>query len=187
MFGGVRGPNPAFIYDQADALFIGFDYNWKKEWTSDFSGNFGLSYLWSRNIGENQPLINQPPISTSYEFQWNQGDFWIFENSRFTIKPSYTFRQFQAPRTIRPEDLVDGSVVITPTSEIFDFEDAPEGYFLLDLSWNFKWDNLSAGISARNLLNASFVNYLNELRYFADDPGRNILFTLNYSFKSRKQ
>ncbi|MFS4468408.1 TonB-dependent receptor [Maribacter sp. 2210JD10-5] len=186
VFGTVRGPMPAFIFDQADALFFGADYSWKKEWSEKFSSVFGFSYLWSRNIGDNEPLINQPPITTSFELQWDHGKLWELESSKLTIRPSYTFQQFQAPRTVSPESLVDGSAVITTNSEIFDFIDAPKGYFLLDLTWRFKWKSLNVGITAQNLLNTNYRDYLNEMRYFADEPGRNILFNLNYSFKTKK-
>ncbi len=182
VFGTIRGPQPAFIIDQAEALFLGVDYTWKKEITQQLSGVFGLSYLWSRNIGENEPLIEQPPISTNLQIQWDQGKLWVFESSKWSIRPSYTFQQFQAPRTVSPESIVDESVIITPDSEIFDFLDAPDGYFLLDISWNYKWKNLNGNITAQNILNTSYRNYLNELRYFADEPGINILFTLNYNF-----
>ncbi|UII75955.1 TonB-dependent receptor [Flagellimonas sp. HMM57] len=187
VFGTIRGPMPAFIFDQVDALFFGGDYSWKKDWTKNISGVFGFSYLWSRNIGDNEPLINQPPVSTSFELRWDQGKLWMLDSSKWTIRPSYTFQQFQAPRTVTPEDLVDRTVEITTDSEIFDFADAPEGYFLLDLSWNFKWKNLSGSITAQNLLNTSYRDYLNEMRYFADEPGRNILFTLNYFLKAKKR
>ncbi len=185
VFGTIRGPMPAFIFDQVDALFFGADYNWEKEWTNSLSGTFGLSFLWSGNIGDNDPLINQPPISTNFELQLNQGKVWWFDSSRWSIRPSYTFRQFQAPRTVTPESLVDGSVTLTTDSEIFDFADAPDGYFLLDLSWSFSWKNLHGNITAQNLLNTGYRDYLNEMRYFADDLGRNLIFTLNYNFKSR--
>ena len=182
VIGTFRGPTPAFFYNQADAVFIGLDYNWKKDFTPAFSSTFGFSLLWSRNVKDNETLINQPPIATNIELQWNQGKFWKFESSQFTLKPSYTFKQFQAPRTISPENLVDGSTVITTDSEIFDFIDAPDGYFLIDLSWSFEIKKLSGGITAQNLLNTSYRNYLNDLRFFADDLGRNILFKLNYKF-----
>ncbi|WP_350285979.1 TonB-dependent receptor [uncultured Croceitalea sp.] len=185
VFGTIRGPMPGFIFDQVDALFFGADYSWKREWTDKVSGIFGVSFLWSGNIGQDDPLINQPPISTNFELQWDQGKLGPLDSSKWSIRPSYTFRQFQAPRTITPESLVDGSAVITPDSEIFDFADATAGYFLLDLSWNFKWKSLSGSISAQNLLNTSYRDYLNEMRYFADELGRNILFTLNYSFKAK--
>lgn len=183
--GTVRGPTPAFIYDQVDALFLGADYTWKKEWTSQLSGTFGLNYLWSRNIGQNEPLIDQSPISTSYELQWDQGKVLGLDSSKWTIRPSYTFAQFQAPRTVTMESLVNRTVELTVDSEIFDFADAPKGYLRLDLAWGFKWKNLNGSIMVQNLLNNGYRDYLNELRYFADEPGRNILFTLNYSFKAK--
>jgi iron complex outermembrane receptor protein len=184
VFGTIRGPMPAFIFNQVDAFFLGGDYSWKKEWTNNFSSVFGASYLWSRNVGDNDPLINQPPISTNFELQWNQGKIWLFDSSKWSIRPSYTFQQFQAPRTITPESLVDESVELTTDSEIFDFSDAPDGYFLLDLSWNFRWKNLYGGITVQNLFNTRYRDYLNEMRYFADEPGRNLLFTLTYSLKN---
>lgn len=186
VFGTIRGPMPAFIFEQVDAFFLGADYSWKKEWTNDFSSVFGASYLWSRNVGDNDPLINQPPISTNFEFQWNQGKVWLFDSSKWSIRPSYTFQQFQAPRTITPESLVDESVELTTDSEIFDFSDAPNGYFLLDLSWNFRWKSLNGGITVQNLFNTRYRDYLNEMRYFADEPGRNLLFTLTYSLKTKR-
>lgn len=182
VFGSIRGPQFSFFYDQADALFIGLDYDWKRQISQTLSTNFGLSYLWSRNIGEDEPLINQVPISTNLELQWDQGEFWILEASTWKIRTSYTFRQFQAPRPVSPERLVEGSEIITETSEIFDFVDAPDGYFLLDLSWSFKYNNLNASIAAQNILNSSYRNYLNDLRYFADEPGINLLLSLNYKF-----
>jgi iron complex outermembrane receptor protein len=80
--------------------------------------------------------------------------------------------------------LVDGAVQLTTNSEIFDFAAPTEGYFLLDLSWNFRRENLSGGISVQNLLNTRYRDYLNEMRYFANESGRNLLFTLKYTLKT---
>lgn len=182
VFGTIRGPMPAYIFDQADALFFGSDYTWKKKLTNSLTSTYGLSLLWSKNINENSSLINEPPISTDLELRWDQKEFWVFDYSKWTIKPSYTFKQFQAPRTVTVQSLIDESEIVTTDSEIFDFADAPDGYFLLDLSWSFKWRKLNGSISANNILNNSYRNYLNEFRYFADEPGRNIIFAFNYKF-----
>jgi len=182
----VRGPSLAFIFDQANALFFGADYNWRTNWTEQISTDLGLSYLWSRNIGDNEPLINQPPISTNLKIQWDQGKFWKFDSSRWSLRPSYTFEQFQAPRTIPIQTLVDGSATVTLDSEIFDVLDPPEGYFLLDFAWNFRANNFSGSFAVQNVLNTSYRSYLNDLRYFADEPGRNFILSLNYQFKSKK-
>ena len=71
-------------------------------------------------------------------------------------------------------------------SEIFDFKAAPNGYFMLKISWQYEWKNFNGSITVNNVLNTSYRDYLNEMRYFADAPGRNIFFNLNYKFKSSK-
>ena len=186
VIGTIRGPMPVFIFDQTNAFFIGTDYSWKSNWSKEITSITRLSYLLSWNSIRNETLINQPPASASYRITWNQGAFWKIKSSKWSVKASYTFSQFQAPRTISPEELINGLIELTPESEIFDFKDAPNGYFLLDISWRIKWNNFTASVSATNAMNANYRDYLNEMRYFADEPGRNILFTLNYSFKSTR-
>ena len=138
------------------------------------------------NIENKESLINQPSTSVNYKISWNHPKLLGLTSSKLTIQPRYTFQQFQAPRTVLPESLIDGSEPISVNSEIFDFKAAPAGYFLLTISWRFKWENLSGSIAVNNLLNTRYRSYLNEMRYFADEPGRNILFTLNYLFKAKK-
>ncbi|MEM8586290.1 MAG: TonB-dependent receptor, partial [Bacteroidota bacterium] len=183
----IRGPMPVFIHDQADALFVGTDISWQKDWSSSVNGTLGLSLLWSQNIEDNEPLINQPPFNINYQLAWKIPAFWRGTSSRLSIKPSYTFEQFQAPRTVRPEDLIDGTAQITSDSEIFDFRDAPEGYFLLDIGWQFKSRRFDVGLSVQNAFNARYRNYLNEMRYFADEPGINFLLNINYSLNSKSE
>ncbi|MEM9888195.1 MAG: TonB-dependent receptor [Bacteroidota bacterium] len=185
VIGTIRGPMPVFIYDQADALFIGGDFSWQRQWSNVIDGTLGMSYLWSRNIRKNEALINQPPIMIDYHLGWKIPAFRGLTSSQLSIKPSYTFQQFQAPRTVSPEKLIDGLVIITPESEIFDFKDAPEGFFLLDVAWRIKSERFDAGLSIQNVLNTRYRNYLNEMRYFADEPGINFLFNINYLFNSK--
>ncbi|MCH2214103.1 MAG: TonB-dependent receptor [Flavobacteriales bacterium] len=187
VFGTFRGPMPAFVYRQDDALFVGFDYSWERDWTRTLSGIFGISYLWSQNVEKNETLINQPPVSTSYKLTWTKRDFWILHESNLSIRPSYTFKQWQAPRTVSPTVLASGTEEITANSEIFDFADAPEGYFLLELSWNCQWNGFSLNIAVNNVFDIGYRDYLNEMRYFADEPGRNFLFTLNYTFTDKER
>ena len=187
VIGTIRGPMPVFIIDQADAMFLGTDFTWRKSWSNSLSGTYGFSYLWSTNLKKKEVLIGQPPITLNYKLAWNMKKRWKFETSQLSLKPSYTFRQFQAPRTVRPEQLIDGSVAITTDSEIFDFKNAPAGYFLFDISWNYQWKNFKGNIAIQNIFNTRYRDYLNEMRYFADDMGRNFLFTINYMFNSKSK
>jgi iron complex outermembrane receptor protein len=182
VFGTFRGPMPAFVMDQADALFIGTDFTWREKWFNSLIGTFGVSYLWSRDLSKNGPLINQAPISTNYHLMWQIQKFKVFNSVQFSIKPTYTLRQFQAPKTVLPQDLIDGSILVTPDSETFDFKDAPAGYFLLNIEWQFSLARLNINATIQNLLNSRYRNYTNDMRYFADELGRNIILSINYNF-----
>jgi iron complex outermembrane receptor protein len=183
--GTIRGPMPVFIFDQADALFIGLDLTWQKRWTENLNGTFGFSYLWSQNIEENEPLINQPPMTASYKLNYDLPKFWKIESSQFKVRPIHMFKQYRSPRVVSPDELIDGSVVSTRASERFDFKDVPEGYFLLDLGWGFQSGNFKGSIEIKNVFNTQYRDYLNEMRYFADEVGRNVLFTINYMFNNK--
>lgn len=187
IIGTIRGPMPVFIFDQTNAFFAGADYSWQRDWSRKVSGTFGLSYLWSKNISKNEVLINQPPAQLNYKLNWDTPTFWNLKSSKISFQPQYTFKQFQAPRGISPESIIDGSEQITKDSEIFDFYEAPDGYFLFNVYWSFQWKSLNGQIGVENLLNTRYRDYLNDMGYFADDLGRNILFSLNYSFKNKSK
>ena len=176
------GPMPAFIYDQVDAFFTGADITYTRTITKQLKGKFGASYLWSKNVEENHSLINQPPLSINSEFSWETPPILGLSYSKLALQSSYTFRQFQAPRTITPEQLVNGEIEINPESEIFDFMNAPDGYFLGHLVYEWKGGKLGGQFQVRNILNARYRDYLNQMRYFADEPGRNFTVQINYSF-----
>jgi iron complex outermembrane receptor protein len=38
------------------------------------------------------------------------------------------------------------------------------------------------GLNVSNALNTTYRDYLNRLRYYADDPGRNVMLRLKYEF-----
>lgn len=183
--GTVRGPMPFYIYDQANALFVGLDLSWMKQWTASVSGVISASYLWSRNLKKQEVLINQPPLNVEYKLSWTLPLWGKMKSSVFSVRPSYTFRQYQAPVVYSPNDIVNNTIEITPDSEIFDFRDAPDGYFLMDVSWRLRYEKLAFSFAVNNVFNHSYRSYLNEMRYFADEPGINLLFNMNYIFNSK--
>jgi len=176
------GPGPTYIFDQSDALFIGAELTYDYTFSQNFKGTFGGSYLWSRNVERDEPLINQPPINMSAAFTWNTPSIFNLETSKLTLQTAYTFRQFQAPRTITPDQLLSAEETITLDSEIFDFKDPPAGYFLANVMWEWQYKRFGGQLEVRNVLNTSYRDYLNQMRLFADELGRNFLITINYKF-----
>jgi iron complex outermembrane receptor protein len=182
----LRGPNPLFIYEQTDVFMAGVDYSWAHQWIKNIEGTFGASYLWSRNIENGSVLIAQPPINLNYAVEWNFPEYKNLK-TKILLEPSYTFEQFQAPQAIDPEDILNLNVTISEETEIFDFQEAPEGFFLLNASVRFEWKHLSGQVRVNNLLDTKYRNYLNTFRYFADELGRNIVFNLSYKFQAKQK
>ena len=173
--------NPIFFYDQANALFVGTDLTYSHRFNEHVKSTLGISYLWSKNVEENEPLINQPPININAELSWQTPTFLGLDFSQFTIQASYTLGQFQAPVTITISQILSGDVSITQETEIFDFKDVPDGYFLGHTKWRWKLGKFGGEVEIRNILNSSYRDYLNQMRYFADEPGRNYTIQINYS------
>ena len=143
LYGTIRGPMPYFIFDQSDVLFAGSDLTLKRKFSKNFNSSLTFNYLWSNNLDKNGKLLNQPPIRIEKNLSFETNNFWKSDFSEISLKPSYTFRQFQAPMTFSPESLISGENIITPETNIFDFKDAPDAYFLLDFSWKLNINDLS--------------------------------------------
>ena len=68
-------------------------------------------------------------------------------------------------------------------SRLVDISSAPTSYHLFDLSVETQlFQKLNLTLVGENLFNVDYRNYLNRLRYFAGETGRNIRIELSYLF-----
>lgn len=67
-----------------------------------------------------------------------------------------------------------------------DLAPPPPGYALLEasagLSWPLRAGTLDVGVEGTNLTNARYRDYTSLIRYFADEPGRDVRLRVRYSF-----
>jgi iron complex outermembrane receptor protein len=180
VLGTARGPMPTFIYDQADALFLGSDITYTKNYHENGKITFGASYIWTRNVERGETLINQPPIHLHSRLNHAFHKIKGIDKLDFFIQPTYTFVQFQAPRVLTIRELVEGTETVTIDDPIFDFLAPPPGYFLLHGGVAIQKGKFDLSFEARNILNHSYRDYLNNMRYFADELGINLIFSLTY-------
>lgn len=163
----IRGAFPIFIYKQTDANIAGGDLLLKYEPKQNL--NFIAKYALVRgyDLTNNLGLVNIPSdnIFSSMTYTFKNKEKW--KNNFFTINGRYVFQQKR----------------ITETQ---DFLLPPNDYFLLGLQigTNYEWQksNLKISLRAENLLNSTYRDYLNRLRYFADENGINVSLNLNYQF-----
>ena len=182
VLGTARGPMPTFIIDQSDALFLGVDATYSLMYHKNGKALIGGSYIWTKNVQRDETLINQPPIHLHLQVNHTFYNFSVFDKVVVSLTPTYTFTQFQAPRYISVRNLVEGTETIDIDDPIFDFQAPPAGYALLNAHVQLFKGNFSLSIEGRNLLNTSYRNYLNTMRYFADELGINVVFSLTYTF-----
>lgn len=163
----VRGAFPVFLYKQTDVLLNGMDLAARLKLHKNLFWDGKLSVLRARNITEDEYLVLMPADNASANFVYRK----VLANKtsafEFSLGGKYVAKQWRVPQDE-------------------DFAPPPEGYFLMnaEISAEFKLKKQEFRIYliADNLLNTSYRDYLNRLRYYADDMGRNIQLKLNFLF-----
>lgn len=185
----IQGAFPLFRYTQTDASFIGLDtdliYHFSEQ--VDFSGK--LSLIRAEDLDNQGPLINIPSnrLNLGTTFKFREGNL---KEPYISISADFVDQQRNAPRVVSVAEVIsanDSDIdLFAQDQTVFDFLAPPVGYINLGLSTGFKvpvhQKMLSVYFSVENLMNNSYRDYLNRLRYFAHDMGRNFSIKLNYSF-----
>ena len=174
----IRGSFPVWEYRQTDVRLLGFDLSVYTDWAKNWSTNHTFSFIKGRDISLEIPLINVPPVSFNNSVTFNKPEWNDFEVS---LESQYVFRQNETPDDIEvfsPQDQAD--IVLQVNT-------APPAYHLMGLrsKLEFPLGNktiLTTSLRVNNLLNTSYRDYLNRLRYFADDLGRNFILQLKLSY-----
>lgn len=175
--GTIRGVFQEWEYQQIDAKMYGvdLDVNWKLSDDLTYVGKG--SYVYGQDDTNNEPLILMMPPNFSNALQFKK-EKW--NNFYFTVENQTFLKQTRFPiRNVPLEVYENGELV----DKILDISTPPSGYSL----WNIQTGiNISKNFSARlivnNLFNTSYREYLNRLRFFANEPGRNFIVSLRYKF-----
>lgn len=163
----VRGAFPVYAYTQ----------NNTRLWGLDFSSHLGLAdwmhwdskfYLVrGQNLEENKPLALMPAD------RWMNTLEFILPTRRINRSKELSFSGYQVWQQKR-----------YPENE--DFAPAPAGYFLMDVQFATDWQwgvyALKIQIGIQNIFNTAYRDYLNRLRYYADDTGRNLELRIKFIF-----
>jgi iron complex outermembrane receptor protein len=175
----IRGAFPVWEYFKTNALLAGIDTSIDYQFTELWSLNSSFSYVYGQNTEEDIPLIDIPAFklnnALNYKLKkWNHLNVrlaheWIGRQNRY---PNYNFETY-IPTTGEYVE-VDISTPPDAFQLIHLFGDVT---FLLNQELNL---NLMIGIM--NLFNTNYREYLNRLRYYADDTGRNITIQIKFNY-----
>ncbi len=174
----IRGAFVTWSYKQIKANLFGLDSDISYQINDQFSIRNRSSLIKGRDLSNNRPLIDIPPfktVNTLHYFNKKWNDFYANLESEFNARqndfPNNNFNTF---------------IATSNTNELVDISTPPNSYHLLNFSTgiNFKLSKTKIGLSlfVNNILNTSYRDYLNQLRFFSDNLGRNfrIQVKLNY-------
>lgn len=165
----IRGAFPVFNYEQTNAILWGSDWDFSYDLQSWIRLDAQYSMIRGRDIKADEDLIFLPAD------RYRGG---------FTIKPQVQNKHWQDLEFGVQVQYVDRQVRIPQNA---DFSAPPDAYTLVGLnaSWSHpvgKSKALTIWLEAQNLFNTRYRDYLNRLRYFGDDPGRDIQLRIQFTF-----
>jgi Outer membrane receptor proteins, mostly Fe transport len=179
----VRGYFPVFQYQQTDAVLTGSDATIKWKVTDKLTLNSKFSYIYARDTRHDNVLIYIPPAQFENGLTFSWPSVGKLEKFYVGVSVPATFQQGRAPMVVRADDIGANG-----PDETFDFAQAPKGYVLVNARLGFqipvREHHLGITLAGENLFNTSYRNYMNRLRYYADDVGSNFILRLSYNFLS---
>lgn len=163
----IRGAFPVFAYDQTTARIAGADLTVKYAITEQWTWLNRFALVRGQDVAHDTPLPYLPAdnLSSTLSHVWAGNARW--RSPSVSVGGQYTHRQTR----------------LLPAQ---DFLVPPPGYFLLNaqLSAILKVAdyNLHIWLQGSNLLNTHYRDYLNRLRYYADEEGRNVRVNVRWEF-----
>jgi iron complex outermembrane receptor protein len=174
-----RGPFPVWEYQSDDALLYGFDLGVSYVISEHWQLSNQSSYVRGQNTELDLPLINMPPFQTRTRVDYAVADWHDFNLSLEHL--------FVAEQKRFPDNNFEAFIPELGESVEVDISTPPPAYnlFNMNANWSFqvnKQSNLQVGLIVNNVLNTSYRNYLNQLRFFADEMGRNFILQLKLNY-----
>lgn len=160
----IRGAFPTFRYDQTDALLLGTDLSGSLPIYRQWSAWAKAAVLHPRDLKANTLLPLMPPDRA--EIGW-----------QYALKDG-------KQRTHTQVKMGAMWVAQSPYDDTLDYAPPPAAYWLLNATASSTWQwgkhHLNLSLNAQNILNTRYRDYLNRLRYFADEIGTNISLKINW-------
>lgn len=176
----IRGAFPVWTYKSTDAILAGIDFSSELYINKNFTFNFGVSYVFAQDILNNEPLILIPPLNSYQNIKFlpvNQK--WSFEISHHA-----SAKQNRFPNSNFIFDYIENGTIVSKTVDI---SDSPGGYQKLDGVLSFKVSDkndlkTTLRLIVQNITNAEYRDYLNRMRFYSSELGRNIQLQLNFNY-----
>jgi iron complex outermembrane receptor protein len=168
----IRGAFPLFKYEQTDAQIFGADLGLVYEVHNNLKSELKYSYIKGLDISNNISLINIPSNQLNGDILYERSKFLKVGNKKihrlqFKWLNKYVFQQ---------SDITADQDFVLP----------PDAYYLMGIKLSgeiqIAQQRWRVVLKGENLLNSSYRDYLNRIRYFSNAPGRNLSIGLILKF-----
>ena len=178
----VRGAYPVWEYSPINSIFTGLDFDFNYQINENIKFKNSISWVEAKDYDTKEHLVNIPPLVINNEVQFTLGKLKKFNaiiGNKFVNKQNLFPNQNTISSVIENGKKID---------KIVDISTPPDGYDLYNLNFNCgPFDFISSSdfyfsLSIDNLMNKDYRNYLNRLRFYSNDIGRNILFQIKINY-----
>ncbi len=175
----IRGFFPVFQYEQTAAEFHGLDLRAKYNLTSSIFYEGKASIVRANDKKKSDELIFIPADRFTHRLEYGFKKAGAFEDITISTTLTTVSKQRNAPPSL--EDFYT-----IPEGRSFDFAPVPDAYQLVGFDAGatvaIGKQTINIGFEIANLFNVAYRDYMNNFRYYADDPGRNFILRLKYNF-----
>ena len=172
----IRGAFPVWNYFATDVLMAGFDSNLEYEIKNQITLAWSTSYIYGQDLMEAQPLILIPPFNSFQKIKYtSKKRLWDVEIAHQFVGQQGNYPDFDFTyNTIEMGTIVPKKVEVSAP---------PKGYNKWDVFFSIYLSQRGQSKSyvrlvAQNLTNTDYRNYLNRLRFFSSELGRNFQLQL---------
>jgi iron complex outermembrane receptor protein len=173
----IRGAFPVWEYSSISAIIKGIDFDLTYSFSDKIVFNHNTSWVEGKNRSTNSPIVNIPPLTLNNKFQFSIPNWKFFS---FSINSKKVFSQNRFPNNNYSVSVVEDGVRVQRTVDV---STPPPSYHDLgvDLNWGsyaFISGKISFSLAFENILNTEYRNYLNRLRFYAPEVGRNVVLQI---------
>lgn len=173
----IRGVFPVWSYEQIDARMIGIDVDALLKINGNFSYKGRFAYVNGKDQTNNQPLILMLPPNFANSIEFSKPEW---KNFYFKIENQTLLQQKKYPIFNPTINVYENGVEVEKT---LDLSTPPPAYSLWSIQTGFRLNrHFSAGLNVTNLFDKNYKDYLNRMRFFSSEMGRNIIFNVKYNF-----
>jgi iron complex outermembrane recepter protein len=173
----IRGAFPVWEYRAINSTIRGLDLDFSFNLNNSIKLQNNFSWIEGYERKDKTPLVNIPPFTSTNFIQFSIPKLKSFS---MAVSNKIIRRQNQFPNHNFETSVVEYG---TRLKKLVDISTPPKGYQLFgaEFHWGpypFFTNKISLSLIFDNILNSSYRNYLNRLRFYADEMGRNIMLQI---------